>query len=80
MYSEPLFKDVLDNIHNGVEIISNLRYADDAVLVSESAEELHRLINSVETTLFNRYGMKINCKKTPILDVFFRFGFEIMNT
>ena len=72
MYSEHLFKEALENIEDGVvingEIINNLRYADDTVLIADTAEGLQRLIDRVETAC-NRYGMKINCKKTHILNI-----------
>ena len=72
VYSEHLFKEALENIEDGVvingEIINNLRYADDTVLIADTAEGLQRLIDRVETAC-NRYGMKINCKKTHILNI-----------
>ena len=44
VYSEHLFKEALENIKDGVlingEIINNLRYADDTVLIADTAEGL----------------------------------------
>lgn len=72
VYSEQLFKEVLSNIEDGVvingEIINNLRYADDTVIIADTAEGLQKLIDRVGTAC-NKYGMKINCKKTHTLIV-----------
>ena len=44
VYSEHLFKEALENIENKVvingEIINNLRYADDTVLIADATEGL----------------------------------------
>lgn len=72
VYSEQLFKEALSNIEDGVvingEIINNLRYADDTVIIADTAEGLQKLIDRVGTAC-NKYGMKINCKKTHTLIV-----------
>jgi len=72
VYSEHLFKEALDNIDDGLvingEVINNLRYADDTVLIADTAEGLQRIIDHVATAC-SRYDMKINCKKTQTLIV-----------
>jgi Reverse transcriptase (RNA-dependent DNA polymerase) len=69
-YSERLFAEALHNTTDGVsingEIINNMRYADDTVLLADSAEGLQRLIDRVVSACDN-FGMKLNCKKTQIL-------------
>ncbi|KAI5726285.1 hypothetical protein M8J77_026528 [Diaphorina citri] len=50
------------------EIVNNLRYADDTLLIASSEEDLKYLL----TNLFQvcqKYGMKINMKKTKVMCV-----------
>ncbi|XP_060531555.1 uncharacterized protein LOC132705138 [Cylas formicarius] len=53
VYSEHLFKEALDDTEDGLvvngQIINNLRYADDTVLVADTAEGLQRLVDRVVT-------------------------------
>ena len=42
--------------------VNNLRYADDAVLISNTEEDLQRLLN-VAVEASNRQGLTLNCKK-----------------
>ena len=43
--------------------INNLRYADDNVLISDSREELHALLDKIVIESEKR-RLSINCKKT----------------
>ena len=46
--------------------ITNLRYADDAVLVADTKKKLQRMIDKLNDTCKN-YGMDINVKKTKVM-------------
>ena len=45
--------------------INNLRYADDTTLMSESEEELKRLLTKVKES--EKIGLKLNIQKTKIM-------------
>ena len=66
-YSELIFK--LRELENekGLRVggcnITNIRYADDTVLMAESAEDLQRLLDVVVRES-ERKGLSINCSKT----------------
>ena len=47
-------------------IISDLRYADDTILVTESGEELKRLLMKVKEER-EKVGLKLNIQKTKII-------------
>ena len=48
------------------EIISNLRYVDDATLTAESKEELKSLLMKVKEES-EKVGLKLNIQKTKIM-------------
>ena len=60
----------LDELHAGIKIagqnINNLRYADDAILMAESEEELKSLLMSVKKES-EKSGLKLNIKKLEIM-------------
>jgi hypothetical protein len=53
---------------NGVNI-TNLRYADDAALVSDSKKKLQRMLDRLNASCYSckAYGMSINVKKTKLM-------------
>ena len=59
----------LDEVQAGIEIagrnISNLRYADDTILMAESEEQLKSLLMKVKEEN-ERVGLKLNIHKTKI--------------
>ena len=65
-------RKALDGFDGGFKIggrcISNLRYADDIVLIEEEEEELHDLVNRLHEAA-TELGMKINGKKTEVMKV-----------
>jgi Reverse transcriptase (RNA-dependent DNA polymerase). len=74
-YSESLFKEALDGAEvedNGIRIgdqnITNVRYADDTVLIANTPQQLQILINRVASASIN-YNMKLNISKTNIMIV-----------
>ena len=60
----------LDGAQAGIKIagrnISNLRYADDTILMSESEEELKRLLMKVKEES-EKVGLKLSIQKTKII-------------
>ena len=50
----------------GGEEYSNLRYADDTVLIAETIEELQDLVNEVKERSLAK-GLKMNVKKTKTM-------------
>jgi len=52
----------------GGRLVTNLRYADDIVLVASSEEELQNLINRVNLVA-NDLDMRINTKKTEVMKI-----------
>ena len=60
----------LEEAQAGVKIsrrnISNLRYADDNILMAESEEELKSLLMKVKADS-EKVGLKLNIKKTKIM-------------
>ena len=49
-----------------IEIINNIRSADDAVIIADSEEKLQALLDTVERESENM-GLKINIKKTEVV-------------
>ena len=68
--SEMVMRKALHNFQGGITIggrkISNLRYADDIVLLASSAEELQDLVNRI-TRAGEEYNLLINSSKTKIM-------------
>jgi len=64
-YSELILRELEQE--NGLKVggqnIANIRYADDTVLLAETAEDLQRLLDVVVGES-ERKGLSINCKKT----------------
>lgn len=72
IYSELVMRRTLENWNGGVKIggrrFSNLRFADDTLLIACSAEELLEFIRRLEE-VSREYGLKINAKKTKVMIV-----------
>ena len=70
LYSESIFCKANLEDFEGFKIagrnITNLRYADDTTLLAETEEELRRLTNRIKETS-ERFGLKLNIKKTKIM-------------
>ena len=72
LYAEYIKQDArLDNSQAGIKIagrnINNLRYADDATLMSESKEELNSLLMKVKEER-EKAGLKLNIQKIKIME------------
>ena len=66
LYTDKIFREDLAGIRIGDEVYSNLRYADDTVLVAESEEELQQLVDEIKERS-GRHGLKMNVKKTKTM-------------
>jgi hypothetical protein len=70
IYSEVVMRLTLENWEGGVKIggkrLSNLRFADDTLLIANTAEELLELLRRLEE-VSHEYGLKINVKKTKVM-------------
>ena len=62
--------EVMDGWKGGVHIggrrLTNLRYADDIVLLAESEEELQKIVNRLDQ-VGSEKGLLINMDKTKIM-------------
>src|SRR6267154_231547 len=69
LYSEFMIKEAMENVE-GIKFnevnITDLRYADDAVLVADKRKKMKNMINRLNKTC-KEYGMKINVKKTKVM-------------
>ena len=71
LYAEYIVQSArLDEAQAGIKIprrnISNLRYADDSMLMAESEEELNSLLMKVKEES-EKAGLKLNIQKTKIM-------------
>lgn len=68
-YSENQVKEQFQQLHHAIrincELFNNLRYADESVLFTDSAEALQQIIYQVAAE-YDRYGMTINGKRTQV--------------
>lgn len=70
LYSEAVFESALKDTEDGIKIngqvVNNLRYADDTVIIADSQEALQRLIDKINNE-GERLGLKINSDKTKVM-------------
>ena len=68
--AEMAMREALEDFEGGIAVggrkISNLRYADDIVLLARSEEELQELVKRVENA-GKKYGLMINTEKTKVM-------------
>ena len=68
--AEQVMRKALDGFTGGFRIggrvISNLRYADDILLIATSPEELQELVSRVEAAA-DEYSLRINASKTEVM-------------
>ena len=71
LYSEFMINEAMEGME-GVNIggnnITDLRYADDAVLMADRIGKMQRMIDRLSETC-SVYGMEINVKKTKVMIV-----------
>ena len=72
IYSEQIMRNALEDFTGGVRIggrvITNLRYADDVVLIAGGMEELQELVNRVNKASF-QFGLSLNASKTQVMKI-----------
>lgn len=70
IYSEVVMRRTLENWNGGVKIcgrrVSNLRFADDTLLIANNPEELLEFLRRLEE-VSREYGLKINAVKTKVM-------------
>src|SRR5438132_5984741 len=69
LYSEFMIREALEGIKGiqfGGENITNLRYADDAVLIADSRKKLQRMLNRLNSKCI-AFVMAMNVKKTKVM-------------
>lgn len=70
IYSEAIFQEALEDIEKGIKVngvwINNIRYADDAVLVSDNIPDLQQLVTVVGEGS-KSMGLNINTAKTKFM-------------
>lgn len=71
LYSENIFSEAFENgdekgISINGEIISNLRYADDTVVLTNSRNDLQHNLDKINEQC-DKYGLRINTKKTKLM-------------
>jgi exonuclease III len=69
LYSEFMIREAMENMEGikcGGVNITDLRYADDAILVSDKRRKLQKMIDKLNDTC-KEYGMDINVKKTKVM-------------
>ena len=68
LYCEFMMKEAMEDMEgikfNGINI-TDLRYADDAVLVADKRKKMQKMVDSLNDT-YREYGMEINIKKTKV--------------
>ena len=72
IYSECIMREALEGHEGTVKVggkaITNLRYADDVVLIASSMEELQNLVDRVKESSED-VGMSMNAKKTKVMEI-----------
>ena len=72
IYAETIMRNALENFEGSISIeghkITNLRYADDVVLISGSLEELQILLKKVKTES-EKAGLFLGIRKTKVMKI-----------
>ena len=70
VFAEAMVRDALTSIEEGVKVggrcIQAVRFADDQAMVASSQQGLQVIMNSLNAVV-ERYGMRINIKKTKVM-------------
>src|SRR6185436_1091024 len=69
LYGEFMIKEAMEDV-DGIGIggfnITDLKYADDAVLVADKRKKMQKMIDRLSKTC-KEHGMEINVKKTKVM-------------
>jgi len=72
IYAEAMMKEAMENIRDGVKIggkiITDVRFADDQAMVSNTEQGLQKIVQQLDETA-EKYDMKINIRKTKVMKV-----------
>ena len=72
IYSETIMRNALEDFEGSITVggrpITNLRYADDTVLIAGSMTELQELVERVRTNS-EAAGLFLNAKKTEVMKI-----------
>ena len=72
MYLEKVFSIAMEGEEIGIPVngkrISNLRYADDSAIITESMADMQRIVEKISNT-GQEYGVRINVGKTKLMFV-----------
>ena len=64
-------RETLDDFMGGIQIggqeITNLRYADDIVLMTQSEDKLQEVVTTLDSVSRNKYDLHINIDKTKVM-------------
>jgi len=84
LYIEEVMKELRLEVKQGVrigrEIINALRFADDIVFNAETEDDLQKILTKVNKILWDKYGMRLNKKKTKIMSAARQTLFNLIYT
>jgi hypothetical protein len=72
IYQERMMRETMEGLQEGITVggnrIAEIRFADDQAIIADSEEGLRRIMNELDTTA-EKYNMKINLKKTKVMQI-----------
>ena len=70
LYSQVVMDEMVDmeGVNVGGLNTNNKKYADDTVLIADTADKLQRLVDKLDVEC-NRVGLKINIDRTEVMGV-----------
>jgi len=72
IYADAMMTEAMEGTEEGVKVggkmLKDIRFADDQGMVASSEQGLQNIMSSLEVTA-EKYGMKINAKKTKVMKV-----------
>src|ERR1041385_1407630 len=73
IYAESMMIEAMEGIEEGIKVggklVADVRFADDQAMASGTPRGLQKIMDRLSETA-DRYGMKINVKKTKVMKVF----------
>jgi hypothetical protein len=80
IYAETMMTEAMEGIEEGVKIggqlLKDIRFADDQGMIANTEKGLQKTMNGLNTTA-EKYGMKINIKKTKVMRVSRNVGAKV---